>query len=235
MLDFIRKIHSKFRSWAESYIITFLTKVDESYTPPQESEVQKLMRVIQRGDLLLVEGNQRFSNYIKFITKSNWSHVAIYIGDGKLLEADIQNGVQIIELSSYSHLHTRICRPKSLSDKDIDRVINYLEGRNGIQYDMKLIFDLLKYILYPPIPDKLKRRFMELGSKETNKVICSSLIAEAFHYIDYPILPVEDNGRLYRSHRTLITPGDYDISPYFEIIKPTLHNFNYRDLEWGDK
>ena len=34
MLDLIEKIHSKFRAWAEGYIIKFLTKVDELAEDP---------------------------------------------------------------------------------------------------------------------------------------------------------------------------------------------------------
>jgi len=32
----------------------------------------------------------------------------------------------------------------------------------------------------------------------------------------------------------LLTPRDYDVSPYFAIVKPTVEcGFNFRDLEWA--
>ncbi|MEC8322125.1 MAG: lipo-like protein, partial [Pseudomonadota bacterium] len=35
-------------------------------------------------------------------------------------------------------------------------------------------------------------------------------------------------------HHSLYTPRDFDISPYFEIVKPTLaKDFNYRNIEWS--
>ena len=39
---------------------------------------------------------------------------------------------------------------------------------------------------------------------------------------------------LYRiRHHSLFVPRDFDASPYFEIIKPTIaQGFDYRALEW---
>lgn len=58
----------------------------------------------------------------------------------------------------------------------------------------------------------------------------------------YPILPFigqdnVDGGRtmeiLHRRHHTLFVPRDFDLSPYFAIVKPTLHdNFKFRRLQW---
>jgi hypothetical protein len=37
-------------------------------------------------------------------------------------------------------------------------------------------------------------------------------------------------------HHSLFTPRDFDISPYFEIVKPTLENsFKYREIVWADQ
>ena len=34
---------------------------------------------------------------------------------------------------------------------------------------------------------------------------------------------------------SLYVPGDFDVSPYFEIVKPTLaQGFNYRAVNWSD-
>ena len=36
-------------------------------------------------------------------------------------------------------------------------------------------------------------------------------------------------------HHSLFVPRDFDVSPYFEIVKPTLtDSFDYRALEWHD-
>jgi hypothetical protein len=39
----------------------------------------------------------------------------------------------------------------------------------------------------------------------------------------------------YRRHFTHYTPRDFDLSPYFRIVKPTLEQgFDYRKLRWSE-
>ena len=71
----------------------------------------------------------------------------------------------------------------------------------------------------------------------------SALIAQAFDNVRYPILPkitkVESADAreeiLEIRHSSLYAPRDFDISPYFEVVKPTLQNgFDYRKMQWAD-
>ena len=41
-------------------------------------------RYIRKGDVVLVEGNERISEVIKYLTQSSWSHAALYVGDEPL-------------------------------------------------------------------------------------------------------------------------------------------------------
>ena len=60
----------------------------------------------------------------------------------------------------------------------------------------------------------------------------------------YPILPSvvrgEEVGKrermLFSRHPSLFTPRDFDVSPYFKVIKPMLEKpFNYHNIVcWGD-
>ena len=37
-------------------------------------------------------------------------------------------------------------------------------------------------------------------------------------------------------HHSLYTPRDFDLSPYFHIVKPTLaYGFDYKTLEWAER
>jgi len=85
---------------------------------------------LQKGDVLLVEGNLRISVAIKYITQSTWSHAALYVGDAlpipedgsepdTLIEADLSNGVIAVPLSKYADFNTRICRPVRLTPADV--------------------------------------------------------------------------------------------------------------------
>jgi len=219
----------------------------------------KLKQTLLPGDVLLVEGNSSFSTAIKYLTQSSWSHAALFIGEvlpcvknaqeqPLLIEADINEGVRAVGVSLYAPLHTRICRPVGLEKDEITAVVNYAIDRLGYKYDLRNIIDLARYLLpTPPIPQRFRRRFLSLGSGDPSLAICSSLIAQAFQSINYPILPeiimqgcgcqACDNCRkeiLHIRHHSLFTPRDFDVSPYFQIIKPTLESgFDPHTISWG--
>ena len=50
-------------------------------TPSALNDGDNLRRHIKKGDVVLVEGDQRVSEVIKYLTQSSWSHAAIYVGD----------------------------------------------------------------------------------------------------------------------------------------------------------
>ena len=57
-------------------------------------------------------------------------------------------------------------------------------------YDLRNILDLLRYFFpTPPVPVRWRRRMIAFGSGDPTRAICSSLIAQAFQGIQYPILP----------------------------------------------
>jgi len=213
----------------QKILISYLSKETNSYVTPQKSDFERIINVIQPGDVLLIEGKQRFSKAIKYLTQSNWSHSAMYIGNNTLVEADLKEGVRFIPLKEYMDYHTRICRPKNISSEDLKDLFRFISSKIGWQYDTKHVTDLLKIALNPR--SNLRNIFRRLGSPDPKEVICSSLLADAFHSIDYPILPIrQERGDYHKINTTTITPSDFDLSPYFYIIKPTLEQFNYEDF-----
>jgi len=124
----------------------------------------KLQNSLRPGDVLLADGNSRFSTAIKYLTQSSWSHAALFASeiaspadnrtDGnkrqpRLIEADINDGIRTVELSLYAPLHTRICRPVGLNKSEIDTVISYALKRLGHIHDLRNIIDLTRYLLPP--------------------------------------------------------------------------------------
>jgi len=239
-------------------IAHFLSQPLADSFKPGTNSPELLAATLKKGDVLLVEGNTRFSMAIKYLTQSSWSHSALYIGDalGKpaagqeakvLLEADINEGVRAVPLSQYADFHTRVCRPIGLSEKELNRIIAHVLSRLGQRYDLKNIVDLMRYFIQnPPVPVRWRRRLLALGSGDPTRAICSSLIAQAFQSINYPILP-EIEARLSSNpdcmecyeeilhirHHSLYVPRDFDVSPYFQIIKPTIEQgFDFHRLNW---
>ena len=211
------------------------------------------------GDVLLIEGNTRMSAAIKYLTQSTWSHAALYIGarpelslvEGEaasLVEADVLEGVRAVPLSCYGAFRVRICRPVNLTAKDRERLIQFILQRLGHRYDLKNIFDLARYLFPIPVPARFRRRLISLGSGDPSRAICSTLIAQAFGAVRYPILPIisrKHDGNPARAdqvrelwrirHYSLYVPRDFDISPFFEVVKPRIvKKFDYQVSPWSE-
>src|SRR5580658_4430306 len=62
-------------------VLSLLTKPLPQYALKIPNDMVRLKRYIRKGDVVLVEGNERISECIKYLTQSSWSHSAIYVGD----------------------------------------------------------------------------------------------------------------------------------------------------------
>lgn len=231
-------------------IARYLDRQASGYEPFTPSNPRALEATIRPGDVLLVEGNTHISGMIKYLTQSTWSHAALYVGplaggcESKVLvEADLEKGVNAIPLSKYFSYHTRICRPFGLTSEHCERVCRFAIERIGLKYDLKNIFDLARYLVPLPVPQRWRRRMIALGSGDPTRLICSGMIADAFQSVRYPILPkvtLAESGSAYREilhirHSSLYVPRDFDISPYFSVVKPTIEQrFDYRLAVWAD-
>lgn len=209
--------------------------------------VPLLRACLRPADILLVEGDTRISAAIKYLTTSTWSHAAFFAGDPEgrdLVEADLEHGVRYVALGQYAHLNTRVCRAVGLSDADRQSVIDFMRGSIGKSYDLRNFIDLARYLLpHPPVPRHWRRRMLALGSGDPTRAICSTLIAQAFGIVRYPILPeivVDPDDPVHREilhirDHSLFVPRDFDLSPYFAIVKPTIErSFDYQALHWYD-
>ncbi|HEV3111293.1 MAG TPA: YiiX/YebB-like N1pC/P60 family cysteine hydrolase [Candidatus Binataceae bacterium] len=265
------------------FALKLLTKPLKQDHPAIANDMVRLKRYIRKGDVVLVEGNQRISECIKYLTQSSWSHSALYVGDEPLrhdpllrqelldefgeeahhllAEALVEEGVVLAPLDKYRDFNIRVCRPFNLSRTDCTAVVDEVLSNVGYTYDLKNVLDLARYFLpVSLIPRLWRRTALEFGSGEPTHVICSSMIANAFRKVKFPIIPNfkeppladEDGTGLARLiHRpsarrfgvlqpvptTFITPRDFDLSPYFEVIKFNLIEdikFDYRKIIWAD-
>lgn len=232
------------------------------------SDFQRLRHEIRPCDVILVEGTSRIAEVIKVITQSRWSHAALYIGrlhdisnpvlrkkiksiyDGQpdeqlIIESQLGLGTLIRPLHVYDKRHLRICRPHELDYRDSQKVVDYCIGKLGTEYDVRAIMDLARFY-YPWhfLPKRWRSSLFEWQPGNHIKTVCSTMIAEGFARIHYPILPLVkqvENGkvRLFQRNPKLNTPSDFDYSPYFDIIKYPFMSFKsgsmdprYRELPW---
>jgi len=260
-----------------------LTTPRGSYELIQPNDLGHLRTVIRKGDVLLVEGDQRVSEVIKYLTQSMWSHAAIYVGDEivrrhpswqerlraehgidadhLIVEALMESGVIVSPLSKYAHFNIRICRPRGLAADHLARILDETLAQIGFRYDVKNVLDLARYF-FPVslIPRRFRRSALDFGSGLTKEVICSSMIARAFQNVGFPVMPKllpgddpspEEHGLLSlirrrrghyptvfrRRNPRVVTPRDFDLSPYFDIVKFNAlpdRRFDYRRIRWED-
>ena len=230
-------------------LAAFLSKELPGYQRLDTVAIADVAMTLEKGDIVLVDGNTRISTAIKYLTQSTWSHACLYVGEKgadsshlNLLEANLKKGVHLTNLDHYANSNLRICRPVNLSEEEAAQLAEFARQRIGHQYDLKNVADLIRYVIQKPaVPNRYRRSLLSLGSGEPTKAICSTLIAESFQSIDYPILPQRKaagghSGEvplLYRPHFTHFTPRDFDLSPFFRIVKPTIENgFDHHDLSW---
>ena len=233
----------------------FLNQSTGDYEQFAVTPEHRLREVLRPGDILLVEGKTRISTAIKYLTQSTWSHAAIYVGDAAscpeakdghvIVEADLVNGVVAVPLGKYGRYNTRICRAIGIADEDRGKIVDFVCNHLGHRYDLKNIFDLLRYFLpAPPIPSRFRRQLLAFGSGDPTRAICSTLIAQAFQSVGYPVLPrqVEYEAGvtppvdvMEKRHYSHFVPRDFDLSPYFRVVKPTLElGFDYHSIVWSD-
>lgn len=251
--------------WAAKLFIKWLTQE----LPPEGMPMCDFERIryeVRPCDVLLVEGRSRVSEVIKIITQSSWSHSALYLGrihdiedealrnkalqyfDGSpdtqlLIEGVMGKGIVITPLSYYKEDHIRICRPRGLSPTDAQQVINHSIDWLGSEYHVQQILDLARFMFpWTIMPRKWRSVLFSQNAGDSTRTVCSTMIAEAFHEVEFPILPHvqahEEKGiELIQRNPRLFTPRDFDYSPYFEIIKYPFVQFDshapYKNLPWN--
>jgi hypothetical protein len=228
------------------------------------SDFERISYELRPCDILLVEGRSRVSDVIRWITQSTWTHAALYVGrmhdiedselreivkhhyngdenDRLIIESLLGKGTIVRSLESYSGDHLRICRPGRLGIKDGQQVIRYAISRLGVEYDVRQIFDLARF-LFPwyILPKNWRSSLFQHHAGRSARTVCSTMIAEAFAFVQFPILPLikqsDESVQLFRRNPKLCTPSDFDYSPYFEIIKYPFvdfrHDQDYHLLPW---
>ena len=228
----------------------------------------RLEAQVRPGDVLLIEGRTRVAHAIRAITHSVWTHSALVVGrladvrdpalravaraglrpeerDAPLLvESELGRGTFVSSLLRYRDTHLRLCRPRGLGRADARRVATYALLHVGWGYDMRQILDLARFLVpwWAVVPRRWHSSLFAHNHQQATLTICSTMIAQAFHRVRFPVMPVvvqEPGGyRLLPVNSRLVTPRDFDHSPYFEVIKyPLLDRDDigfYRRLPWSD-
>jgi hypothetical protein len=273
------------RNWVRARIVRFMTKSVGHYCHYGHNDFKALRKHIHKGDVLLVEGDQRVSEVIKYLTQSSWSHAALYVGDElvrrggelaavalesfgddahELIVEALYDGVVASPLDKYADFNVRLCRPHQLREEHLRIILDDAIESIGWRYDLRNMLELaLQLPLESLLPGRFRLEGRRLGSGVASAVICTSLLGRLFRKVRFPVLPTvsfpKEEGApvalkrrfgliprrrrrargIYRPrHPTLITPRDFDVSPYFEIVKFNVignRDFDYVDIRWADE
>lgn len=230
-------------------------------------DFERLCYEIRPGDVILVEGRSRVGQVIKLVTQSPWTHSALYIGrlydirdpelrrlvnrhyegepdDQLIVEADMQHGTIVRAIDVYRQDHLRICRARGLAPADSNQVIGAALEQLGGKYHTRQILDLARFFFpWTILPRRWRSSLFEHNAGGPTRTVCSTLLADAFASVHFPILPFvekQSDGsiKIIRRNTKLFTPKDFDYSPYFDIIKypflSTDETAAYRNLPWSE-
>lgn len=275
----------KLRAWVTEALSRYLAEPLAHYELRTRNDFDLMKSAIQKGDVLLVEGDQRVSSVIKYLTQSSWSHAVLYIGDellrgdeetkrrttelfgdqaGTLIVEALTEGVVVSPLIKYIDFNVRICRPHRLRGEHLKIILADAITSIGLRYDVRNVLDLAVHLIVVSLlPGRHREEILRLGSGRSGQVICTSLLGRLFHKVGFPVLPTvtypDDEllgesverrslwslirrkprtpytGLYRRRHPTVLTPRDFDLSPFFQIVKFNVvpqRSFDYSRIEW---
>jgi Permuted papain-like amidase enzyme, YaeF/YiiX, C92 family len=205
------------------WLVARITRPRQEYRRYVFNDPERLKSRIRPGDVVLVDGDQRVSQVIKYLTMSPWSHSGIYIGSRLLrdparraetrrrfgrearyliVEALVDQGVVVSPLVKYIDFNIRVCRPVGLTRVEIETVLDEALARLGFRYDQRNVLDLFRYLMpLRLIPMRLREEALHFGSGKETETICSSFLAEAFARVGLSILPLHIRRRAVRRGR----------------------------------
>ncbi|MET0620206.1 MAG: YiiX/YebB-like N1pC/P60 family cysteine hydrolase [Thermoanaerobaculia bacterium] len=205
------------------WVVSRITRPRQEYRRYVFNDPEKLKSRIRPGDVVLVDGDQRVSQVVKYLTMSPWSHSAIFVGSRFLrdpaqraetrrqfgpesryliVEALVDRGVVISPLVKYIDFNIRVCRPIGLTSEQIHTVLDEAAARLGFHYDRRNILDLFRYLLpMRLVPLRLREDALHFGSGKDTETICSSFLAQAFAKVGLTILPLHIRRRAVKRSR----------------------------------
>lgn len=186
---------------------------------------QKYRPLIKSGDIMLCSGNGSFSNLIKKVTNSRWSHVAFIIKIEAIdrlmvLESVESIGVRTVPLSSYLFNYNgsrkpyngdiMISRHNQMCELDIHHLSKKAIDLLGHQYDNREIMRITAKIALSMVKEA---DFCEIPA-EDDAYICSEYVNECFKSIGIKI----------NSRCGYIIPDDFskdeNINPLVNFMNP---------------
>jgi hypothetical protein len=133
------------------------------------------------GDLVFVSGTGLIARLVKWVTKSKWSHVSVYLGDGNVMEAQALRPVGLSRIVSYNAQFDAIPLPSIVTPEQRQKGLYWLYMQRGRHYSYWSDFVILMRNVFG----------IMIPWHEGDDIICSRLARDFLAECGLPI-PDED-------------------------------------------
>ena len=142
---------------------------------------EELLKVGKRGDIIVLTsiGFDPIGGSVRWWTGSEYSHTAIYLGDGEIVEA-IYTGVHKVKWTETPYATTYkavILRPAATTEQ-IEAALEYAQSKVGLKYDYLLFFATAPLILLTRLGFPLRgvRNYLDIHKA----YICIELVVDSY-------------------------------------------------------
>ncbi|MES2918755.1 MAG: YiiX/YebB-like N1pC/P60 family cysteine hydrolase [Pseudomonadota bacterium] len=125
---------------------------------------------LEVGDIILTAQDGLISKAVRFVTKSDYSHAMLYVGDCSVIHSD-GNGVHsknpqrmLFDEPTYAEVLRLAVKPDLSA---IQRACSFARSQIGREYS---------------VPDAIMAKTRPVSARESNRQFCSRLVAQAFDY-----------------------------------------------------
>lgn len=140
---------------------------------------------IKSGDIILVKGQSISAAFIRWFTKSEYTHVGIAIDENLIFEVDM---FKKLGLYPNTHKEFDVYRySKGLNRKQLKRMKKYAiaKAKTHIGYDWLKILHFAIKRFFPSFPE-----FLEMHQHE----ICSEIVDLVYHAVGVDLVPENRKG-----------------------------------------
>ncbi len=107
----------------------------------RSADIQSARRTLKAGDIIAARNEAAATtNFIEWLG-SRWTHVGVYLGDGKVLEALDNAGVVETSLPKYMRRYTRVAIYRPIGDWDTKKALAFGKEQIGKNYNFAFLFN----------------------------------------------------------------------------------------------
>lgn len=168
--------------------------------------------LMQPGDVILTAAPTIPSKGIRKVTKSNFSHAILYLGNSYMhsdLDGVHSGNPQRLLFESPEHVKVLRLKQEYISPQIIENICAFARTQYGKQYSK---FEAAKSVLTPN------------ALRQKNRQFCSRLVAQSFENANIKIV----------KNTNYCTPHEISISKYFEEVKDVIELATNEEIEFSN-